>query len=564
MLILGQCVSVGNGCVSVRLYRNRFYPNGILYIHLAIPELKNRIIHTSCLLILASIAISQPAPLSTIMYISEVPFIVKTGIYSGKLTGRHLTTLNGTVQIALAPRNSAIPSDRYVKLGTPLPIMDYAKIEYSLTDNRQPDPRWLPIRPVEKDQTVFPFGRLLADISLRYADSAILRFRHKESGKIIQQYVFYRPEILPTIEKFRQKEMTDSIDNQIKSLTANDPKKQWLGFDSLKGRSLVLAAGKKLDLLIRKNNWNKDSCILFRIYQPVSKTKPQWRLTGHLLSLDSLESNSRYLLEIRYQDMELINTYSLKTQPHWYQSTIGRSALSLIGLAVIIGVPYKIHRYRVQRELRKRKQLEDQLTTVQTQLNPHFVFNALSSIEGLVTNQENERANEYLSSFSDIMRDTLKNSRETMIPLSEDLDTLEKYLRVEQLRFEFKWMMEIDPELDLDQIEFPPMLLQPVVENAIKHGISGKSNQGLLVIAIQKRNNDLVITVEDNGGKEITSYQKSKGNGYGLQLTKDRIERLRELYKTDNISFVLRHQSNGSKATYYFENWIQTYENSYY
>lgn len=499
------------------------------------------------------------------MYISEVPFIVKTGIYSDKLATRgHLTTLNGTLQIALAPRNSAIPSDRYVKLGTPLPIKDYATIEYSLTDNRQPDPHWLPIRPVEKDQTAFPFGRLLADITLQYADSAILRFRHKESGKIIQQYVFYRPEILPLIEKYRQKEMADSIDDQIKSLTANDPKKQWLGFDSLKGVSLILAPGKKLDLLIRKNNWNKDSCILYRLYQLPADTFPQWQLTGHLLSLDSLESNSRYLLELRYQDMRLTNTYELKTLPRWYQSPLGRSLLILFSIALLIAGPYQIYRYRLRRESTKRKRLEEQLTTVQAQLNPHFVFNALSSIEGLVTNQENERANEYLSSFSDIMRDTLKNSRETMIPLSEDLDTLEKYLRVEQLRFEFKWMMDIDPTLDLDQIEFPPMLLQPVVENAIKHGISGKGNQGLLVIAIQKQNNNLVITVEDNGGKQITSNQKSKGNGYGLQLTKDRIERLRELYKMDNISFALRHQPNSSKATYNFENWIQTYENSYH
>lgn len=527
--------------------------------------MKNRIIHTSCLLIMVFIAMGQSAPLSTIMYISDVPFIVKSGIYGDtRIVGGHLTTLSGTLQIALAPRNSAIPSDRYVKLGTPLPEKEYTKIEYSISDNRQPDPRWLVIRPVEKDQTVFPFGRLLADISLGYADSAVLRFRHIGSGKIIQQYVFHRPEILPIIEKFRQKEMTDSIDNQIKSLTANDPKKQWMGFDSLKGRSLILEAGKKLDLLIRKNNWNKDSCILFRIYKTVSKTKPRWQLTGHLLSLDSLESNNQYLLEIRYQDMELISTYSLKTQPHWYQSSLGKAFLSLIGVIILLGLPYKIHRYRVQNERKKRKQLEEQLTTVQAQLNPHFVFNALSSIEGLVTNKENERANEYLSSFSDIMRDTLKNSRETMIPLSEDLDTLEKYLRVEQLRFEFKWMIDIDPELDLDQLELPPMLLQPVVENAIKHGISGKGNEGLLVIAFQKRDNDLIIIVEDNGGKQITSDQSRKGNGYGLQLTRDRIERLRELYKTDNISFTLKHQSNSSKATYYFENWIQAYENSYH
>ena len=527
--------------------------------------MRNPIYHTGCLLILASIAIGQTTQLSTITYISKVPFIVKTAIFSHKLSvGGRTNTLSGNIQIALAPRKTGIQSDHSFRLGKPLPVEEYTKIEYSYTYAKQSLPNWKPLIPVETNNTSFPFGSLLAAFQLQYGDSATLSFRYKKTGELIHQAVFYRPGLLPVIEGYRQKEAADSIDNKIKSLTANDPKKQWMGFDSLKGTTLELDAGKKLDLLIRKNNWNRDSCILFRLYPSNSKAKPRWQITGHLLSLDSLESNNQYLLDIRYMDMELVNTYSLKILPHWYQSTLGKSALSLIGLAVLLGAPYWYHRFRLEREARKRKQLEDQLTNVQTQLNPHFVFNALSSIEGLVSNQENERANEYLSSFSDIMRDTLKNSRETMIPLSEDLDTLEKNLRVEQLRFEFKWMMDIDPALDLDQIEFPPMLLQPVVENAIKHGISEKGNKGLLVIAIQKRNNDLIIDVEDNGGKQKNTTRKANGNGYGLQLTRDRIERLRELYKTDNISFVLRHQSNSSKATYYFENWIQAYENSYH
>lgn len=539
--------------------------NRNLYIEVPITDLRNPIYHTGCLLILASIAMGQSAPLSTITYISKVPFIVKTAVYSHKLSpGGRTNTLSGNIQIALAPRKKGIHSNHTFLLGKPLPIEAYAEIEYSCTYHDQTVAQWKPIRTVAENQTVFPFGSMLADFSLRQDDSAILCFRNKKTGKLIQQSVFYRPQILPLIEGYRQKETADSIDNKIKSLTANDPKKQVMGFDSLKSRSLDLSAGKKLDLLIRKNNWNKDSCILFRLYPSHSKTKPKWQLTGHLLSLHSLKSNSQYVLDIRYQNMELTNTYTLTTKAYWYQSTMGRSALGLIGISLLLAVPYKIYQFRIRSELRKRKQIEAQLTTVQAQLNPHFVFNALSSIEGLVTNQENDRANEYLSSFCDIMRDTLKNSRETMIPLSEDLDTLEKYLRVEQLRFEFKWMIEIDPVLDLDQIEFPPMLLQPVVENAIKHGISGKGNQGMLVIAIQKQNNDLVITVEDNGGKEITYGQKIKGNGYGLQLTKDRIERLRELYKTDTISFTLRHYINSSKAIYYFENWIQAYENSYH
>ncbi len=481
---------------------------------------------------------------------------------SGVVGAGQLTTLSGNIQIALAPRDRAVHSDQYLQLGKPLPIADYKQIEYSCTHTRHPLPQWLPINVVEKSQPDFPFGSLLADLSLQYADSATLQFRYKKSLTLIHQSVFYRPEILPTIQAYRQKEAADSIDNKIKSLTANDPKKQWMGFDSLEGNSLLLLPGKKLELLIRKNNWNKDSCILYRIYKMPGNPKPHWQLTGHLLSLNSLESNSRYTLEIRYQDMRLMNTYQLETQARWHQSPLGRSLLIFLGIILLVTGPYQVYRYRLRRESDKRKRLEEQLTTVQTQLNPHFVFNALSSIEGLVTNQENDRANEYLASFSDIMRDTLKNSREIMISLAHDLDTLEKYLRVEQLRFEFKWMMEIDPTLDLDQIEFPPMLLQPVVENAIKHGISGHCKDGLLVITIKQQGADLIITVQDNGGTK--PKPAGYGQGYGLQLTRDRIERLRELYKTENIQFTLLHNPTHTIATYYFENWIPAYENDYH
>lgn len=514
-------------------------------------------------MIVVFITMGQTTPLSTITYISEVPFIVKTGVFSSPLSGGgHLTSLNGMIKIALAPRDRAIPSDQYVTLGKPLPLKDYKKIEYACTDTKHPNPKWMPITVMEQSQRDFPFGGLLADISLSYADSATIRFRYKTSGQILQQVVFYRPEILPIIEAYRQKDATDSIDNKIKSLTANDSKKKWMGFDSLDRNYLTLSPGKKLDLLIQKNNWNKDSCILYRVYKTPDAANTLWHVTGHLLSLDSLESNSRYILEIRYQDMQLINTYQLQTLPHWYQSPLGKSLLIIFGITLLITGPYQIYRYRLQKEANKRKRLEEQLTTVQTQLNPHFVFNALSSIKGLVTNQENDRANEYLASFSDIMRDTLKNSSEIMISLAQDLETMEKYLRVEQLRFEFKWLMEIDPDLDLDVIEFPPMLLQPIVENAIKHGISGLGKDGLLVIAIKKQGAGLVITVEDNGSKKVNPSRH--GQGYGLNLTKDRIERLRELYKTEKIQFKLTHHPTSTIATYYFENWIPAYENDYH
>ncbi len=551
-------------CVSVKIDRLLvLFKLENLYIQLPIFQLKHKIVHISILLSLPWCTKGQTTSRSIITYISKVPIVVETGIYETRLyNNRSFISLTGNIRIALAPRKIAVTSDQYFNLEKPLSIQEYSSIEYNYTNIKFRNKHWFPLTIKEKEKEIFPYNGLLADLQLQHADSVILSFRKISSHKPIQQFVFTRPEIFPVIEGVRQKNDYDSVDSKLKALTANDPKKIWAGFDTVKTTKLTVSPGKKLELLIRRGGLNSDSCIMYRIYQNPVVTNPNWQVTGHLLSLNSLEANSKYILEIRYQDMSVSNTYAIETKPYWYQSKIGKYTLLILAMVIFTSGPYSIYRYRLRKETRKRKRLEEQLTTVQTQLNPHFVFNALSSIEGLVTNNENVRANEYLTSFSDIMRDTLRNSREHMIPLSHDLDTLEKYLRVEQLRFEFKWRMEIDPELDLDQIEFPPMLLQPVVENAIKHGIAGQGKDGEMIISFTKRDNHLLITVTDNGG--LQKKVDKKGNGYGLQLTHDRIERLRELYKTENIHFKLTHFSESSVATYYFENWIHAYENDYH
>lgn len=496
--------------------------------------------------------LGQPSTASTILYVAEVPLLVTTGVHAARsVSDGRLLTLSGKIQVALAPRSGSIRSDHYVTIGKPLPAYQYPLIEYHCSGSMKKTMEWKPLPDVSIR------GSSLEELSLGYADSAVISFRYRGSGTLIRSIVFYRQEILPAIERFRIKEMTDPVDTRIRSLSANDPTKDWKGFDSLKNTRLVLPAGKKLDLLIKKDAFNMDSSILYRI-TPASAWKP----TGHLLALDSLSSNSDYSLEIRYRDMKLSNTYSIHTLPYWYQSPVGKYSLVLLTLTFLVAAPYRVYHFRLKKEARKRKQLEEQLTSVHTQLNPHFVFNALSSIEGLVTSKDNDRANEYLSSFSDIMRDTLKNSREVMISLAQEIDTLEKYLRVEQLRFEFKWIMEIQPGLDLDQVEFPPMLLQPVVENAIKHGTSTHGSEGVVLLNFQTNKSDLVITVRDNGGK--TPPGKNGGNGYGLKLTNERIARMQELYKGEKISFNLQHHDTGTVATFYFQNWINAYENAHH
>ena len=257
------------------------------------------------------------------------------------------------------------------------------------------------------------------------------------------------------------------------------------------------------------------------------------------------------------------NTYEIRTLPFWYQRSWAVIAFIILGILFLTGSPYLLYRYRLQRERQKRQRAEEQLKTVQSQLNPHFVYNALSSIEGLITNNENDRANEYLSSFSDIMRDTFRNSDVLFISLAQDLEMLEKYICLEQLRFEFRYEIFIDSRLDPHAIEFPPMFLQPVVENAVKHGVAGMRNMGIISIAIKGKEKDLEITIKDNGIKQ--NKKSVTGNGYGMQLTKERIEHLKKIYKKENISFCLNHRDNGTTVVFQFENWIKnSYEDDHH
>jgi two-component system LytT family sensor kinase len=152
-----------------------------------------------------------------------------------------------------------------------------------------------------------------------------------------------------------------------------------------------------------------------------------------------------------------------------------------------------------------------------------------------------------------MMRNTLRNGDIVFTNLSEDIAMLEKYIRIEQLRFDFQYTIAIDPNIDTHATEFPPMLLQPAVENAVKHGVSGMGNMGLIAIAISQVGNDLVITIKDNGNKKHP--QKSKGTGHGIVFTKERISFLHKLYKHE-IDYQMDYLTGETVVRFHFKNWL--------
>jgi len=493
---------------------------------------------------------------AVITYIAEIPIIIESGLYIDTLVnGKTLHTISGRISIALAPRKIAILSDQYFKIANPINSQQLPGIEYRYFINDTLRNHWFSLPHRKTDITKFPYAGLLADTSIRTNEKLVIQFRYKRNQKMIQQTVFSRPELLPSIFSYRQKEQFDSLDNRIQSKAVKDSKALLAGFDTLKESRLTILPGKHPEFLFKKHSLNKDSCIQFRLRKVSNKENTAWNLTGHLLTLNTITANTAYILEVKYLGMDACNTYRIQALPFWYQTAWAMILFMILGMIALVGLPYSFYTYKLRKEKQKRARVQEQLKTVQSQLNPHFVYNALSSIEGLVTNKENERANEYLAVFSDIMRDTLKNSGVLFISLSQDIEMLEKYIRIEQLRFDFKYTIDIDPLLDPGAIEFPPMLLQPSIENAVRHGISGLGSEGVISIFFHKKEKALEIIIKDNGIKRDSKIKE--GHGYGMKFTNERINNLRKLYKKEKIDYQLIHSENGTMVTFFFENWIQ-------
>lgn len=191
------------------------------------------------------------------------------------------------------------------------------------------------------------------------------------------------------------------------------------------------------------------------------------------------------------------------------------------------------------------------LKAVRSQLNPHFLFNALSGIQNLMNKNEIDNANKYLSKFARLTRNVLDDKE--LISLSQEKTLLDDYLQMEQLRFGFTYEINTSDNLDLDNIEIPSMLLQPFVENAVKHGIAQKAVEGNIAITFTKHINDLILTVTDNGNGFDT---EKNNNGLGLQLSHSRIELLNSIYKENRFTLDIQSNTNGTKISLTLTDWL--------
>jgi CheY-like chemotaxis protein len=178
----------------------------------------------------------------------------------------------------------------------------------------------------------------------------------------------------------------------------------------------------------------------------------------------------------------------------------------------------------------KQKASELEMQVLRAQMNPHFIFNCLSSINRFILKNESETASDYLTKFSRLIRMVLNNSNKNLIILEDELEMLRLYLDLEKLRFKnsFDYSITFHNNFDAASIFIPPLLLQPFAENAIWHGLIHKEGQGVLEIAFELDNNMLICYITDNGiGRKKAEALKSKSaekqKSMGMQITADRL-----------------------------------------
>ena len=224
---------------------------------------------------------------------------------------------------------------------------------------------------------------------------------------------------------------------------------------------------------------------------------------------------------------------------------LGAMILLLLFFGFIVKTLYSI----------KTKNKEIALQSLRREMNPHFLFNSLNSVNQFIAQNNELEANKYLTSYSNLMRNTMENSNKDFVTLGNEIENLTKYLELEHLRFKDKFDFEInvDEKLDNETIWVPNMIVQPHLENAIWHGLRYKEGKGLLKMNVALDGKKILITVDDDGigptkSSELKTHNQKVHNSRGLTNTKERMTLLNELYKT-KMSFAVTEKKSPETGT---------------
>jgi hypothetical protein len=302
--------------------------------------------------------------------------------------------------------------------------------------------------------------------------------------------------------------------------TIDDPKEQANAYLSLAD-------------LYEKNGQSNNALGAYRRYsEAVKKSEVQ--------AVAKMEERSRLLK--KQDDISQLSSelYIDRSEDDAQRAIIARQQIVIIGLAAIvllIGITSAFI-YRSAQSSKRANQLLA-LKSLRSQMNPHFIFNALNSVNHFIAQQDERTANRFLSEFSQLMRLVLENSQEDFITLQKEQEILALYMKLEHYRFrdKFNYEIEIDSSINSESLLVPPMLIQPYLENAVWHGLRYRDTVGFLKLSMAKSNGSLMVTITDNGigrkkSAELKTENQKKHKSTGLKNIKERLEILNHVYRT--------------------------------
>ncbi|MXN90901.1 regulator of cell autolysis [Flavobacterium sp. Sd200] len=303
-------------------------------------------------------------------------------------------------------------------------------------------------------------------------------------------------------------------------------------------------AQESLLLLTDYYNSTGNDSISLGLYEEFTKNLDRIILSDH--SLTDAKTFKVTEERIRRLESEKMFKDELITRKNSFNYfLLGAMMLLMLFFAFIIKALYSI----------KTKNKEIALQSLRREMNPHFLFNSLNSVNQFIAQNNELEANKYLTSYSNLMRNTMENSNKDFVTLANETENLTKYLELEHLRFKdkFDFKITVDENLDPDTVWVPNMIVQPHLENAIWHGLRYKETKGLLKMDIVAEGKKIIITIDDDGigptkSSELKTHNQRAHESRGLTNTKERMTLLNELYKT-KMNFTMTEKQSPKTGT---------------
>jgi len=410
---------------------------------------------------------------------------------------------------------------------------------------------------LDKNKIFYHKGYLLYDGNLSNGDSARISFR-KENGKPFSNIHFKKLSALESPPRLMASTDRHDEDYPLEKFIQNALKfyqsTTWEFYDDWPGESdnsnsKLFSSTKTAYFFRPRTDVQNDSIFEYRLIVNGDESA-KWKKSDNIIFVAGLQAGKQYQLEVRYADKpQYVFKKKFYVQGYWYQTIWFKAAIAFLLLLIALVLFFFL---KNKKQKRLQAEQKNKMKALYAQLNPHFVFNALGSIQGLLNEGELEKANNYLSGFGSLLRSTLDNGEKNRIPLQEELENLTTYITLEQLRRPFEYTETVDETINVSNVEMLPLFFQPIIENAIKHAWKNDKDQLNISLCVKKENTNLIVNIQDNGkGFDSSKIQ----NGKGIKLIDDRISLFNRVSKNEKIIKEIK-SNEGTLVIIKFINWL--------